>query len=129
MGHGLRPDEQEPAHHQPARGQQSGHSSHRSVGRGHVPNVVVKRRSRRLLETTNTELNAMAAPAIIGLSSPAAAKGIAATLYANAQNRLPLMVLSVRRDSRIASAAARRSPRTSVRSPASMATSVPVPMA
>ena len=39
------------------------------------------------------------------------------------------MVASVRRDSRIASAAARRSPRTRVRSAASMATSVPVPMA
>jgi hypothetical protein len=32
------------------------------------------------LVTTNTELNAIAAPAIIGLSSPAAAKGMAATL-------------------------------------------------
>ena len=39
-----------------------------------------KPRSRRLLVTTNTELNAIAAPAIIGLSSPAAASGIAATL-------------------------------------------------
>ena len=39
-----------------------------------------KRRSRRLLVTTNTELNAIAAPAIIGLSSPAAASGMAATL-------------------------------------------------
>ena len=39
-----------------------------------------KPRSRRLLVTTKTELNAIAAPAIIGLSSPAAASGIAATL-------------------------------------------------
>ena len=39
------------------------------------------------------------------------------------------MVRSVRRDSRIASAATRRSPRTSVRSLASIATSVPVPIA
>ena len=39
-----------------------------------------KPRSRRLLVTTNTELNAIAAPAIIGLSSPAAASGSAATL-------------------------------------------------
>ena len=37
-------------------------------------------RSRRLLVTTKTELNAIAAPAIIGLSSPAAASGSAATL-------------------------------------------------
>lgn len=34
-----------------------------------------KRRSRRLLPTTNTELNAIAAPASIGLSNPAAARG------------------------------------------------------
>ncbi len=39
-----------------------------------------KFRSRRLLPTTNTEENAIAAPAIIGLSSPAAASGSAATL-------------------------------------------------
>ena len=39
-----------------------------------------KRRSRKLLDTTKTELNAIAAPAIMGLSSPAAASGIAATL-------------------------------------------------
>ncbi len=37
-------------------------------------------RRRRLFVTTNTELNAIAAPASIGLSSPAAASGIAATL-------------------------------------------------
>jgi len=39
-----------------------------------------KWRSRRLLPTTKTELNAMAAPAIIGLSRPTAASGMAATL-------------------------------------------------
>ena len=37
-------------------------------------------RRRRLLPTTNTEENAIAAPASIGLSRPAAASGIAATL-------------------------------------------------
>ena len=42
--------------------------------------IVVKRRSRRLLATTKTEENAIAAPAIIGLSRPAAARGTAATL-------------------------------------------------
>jgi hypothetical protein len=58
-----------------------------------------------LLETTNTQLNAMAAPGIIRLSRPAAARGGAAMLTAKAQNRLPLMTARVRRDSRIASAA------------------------
>jgi hypothetical protein len=37
-------------------------------------------RRRRLLLTTNTDENAMAAPAIIGLSRPSAASGRAATL-------------------------------------------------
>lgn len=40
----------------------------------------LKPRSRRLLPTTKTEEKAMAAPAIIGLRSPAAASGRAATL-------------------------------------------------
>ena len=40
----------------------------------------LNRRSRRLLLTTNTDENAIAAPASIGLSSPAAARGRAATL-------------------------------------------------
>ena len=39
-----------------------------------------KRRSRRLLVTTKTELKAMAAPAMSGFSSPRAASGSAATL-------------------------------------------------
>src|SRR5690625_735104 len=86
-------------------------------------------RRRRLFVTTNTEENAIAAPAIIGLSRPSAASGIAATLYANAQNRLPLIVPSVRLESRIASTAARRSPRTRVTSAAAIAASVPVPIA
>lgn len=38
------------------------------------------RRSRRLLATTHAELNAIAAPAIMGLSNPNAASGIAAVL-------------------------------------------------
>src|SRR5215212_7284701 len=42
--------------------------------------ALLKRRSRRLLVTTNTLENAIAAAAMIGLSSPAAASGIAATL-------------------------------------------------
>ena len=54
------------------------------------------------METTNTEESAIAAPASIGLSSPEAASGRAATLQAKAQNRLPLMVPSVLRDSRMA---------------------------
>ena len=40
----------------------------------------LKARSRRLLVTTNTDENAIAAPAIIGFSRPAAASGSAATL-------------------------------------------------
>jgi hypothetical protein len=40
----------------------------------------VKPRSRRLLVTTKTDESAIAPPAIIGLSSPAAARGMAATL-------------------------------------------------
>ena len=71
----------------------------------------------------------MAIPAITGLSSPATASGMAATLYAKAQKRFALIVRSVLRASRIASAAPRRSPETSVRSLASIATSVPVPIA
>ena len=39
-----------------------------------------KRRSRRLLVTTNTELNAIAAPAISGFRNPRAASGMAAAL-------------------------------------------------
>ena len=42
--------------------------------------VGVKPRSRRLLPTTKSELAAIAAPAIIGSSSPSAARGSAATL-------------------------------------------------
>src|SRR2546427_5080978 len=81
-----------------------------------------KRRRRRLFVTTKRLDAAIAAGAIIGLRSPATASGIAATLRANAQNRFPLIVRSVLRASRIASAAARRSPDTSVRSDASIAT-------
>ncbi|MBB6553610.1 hypothetical protein HD593_008405 [Nonomuraea rubra] len=47
----------------------------RSVGFGYL-----NRRRRRLLLTTNTLENAIAAPAIIGLSRPSAASGRAATL-------------------------------------------------
>src|SRR6266550_6872814 len=88
-----------------------------------------KRLSRRLLVTTNSDEAAIAAAAMMGLSKPATATGMAATLYANAQKRFPLIVRRVRRASAIASAAARRSPETNVRSLASIATSVPVPIA
>src|SRR5690606_13446530 len=80
------------------------------------------RRKRSELVTTKTELNAIASPAIIGSRKPRAASGIAATLYAKAQNRLPLMVRSVARDSRTASTAVARSPWTRVRSLAAIAT-------
>ena len=89
----------------------------------------LKRRSRSELETTTTLERAIAAPASKGLRYPSAARGRAATLYAKAQKRLPLMVLRVRRDRRMASAAERRSPETRVMSDASIAMSVPVPIA
>ena len=49
-------------------------------GRGGSGVVGVNWRRRRLLPTTNRELVAIAAPAIIGLSMPVAASGIATTL-------------------------------------------------
>ena len=57
----------------------SGHGYQLVVGTFGVVNGE-KRRNRRLLLTTNTELNAMAAPAISGLSRPSAASGMAARL-------------------------------------------------
>ena len=51
-----------------------------SLGGGAPAGRQAKRRSRSELLTTSTDENAMAAPAIIGLSSPNAASGIAATL-------------------------------------------------
>src|SRR5690349_22606365 len=87
------------------------------------------RRKRREFVTTKTELNAIVRPAIIGLSRPKAASGMAATLYAKAQKRFPLIVRRVARESRTATTAVARSPWTSVRSEAAMATSVPVPIA
>jgi hypothetical protein len=55
------------------------------------------------LLTTNTLDNAIARPAHIGFINPSAASGIAAALYANAQNTLALIVRSVARESKIAS--------------------------
>ena len=52
----------------------------RSVVATHDASVEPKRRSRSELATTLTLDNAMAAPAITGLSSPAAASGMAAML-------------------------------------------------
>src|SRR2546427_9061471 len=89
------------------------------VAHGLVLSLTLSKRRRRRLFVATKRLDAAA---IIGLRSPATASGIAATLRANAQNRFPLIVRSVLRASRIASAAARRSPDTSVRSDASIAT-------
>lgn len=47
---------------------------------GHDGVVLVNPRNRRLLLTTKTLENAMAAPASMGLSMPSAAKGMAAAL-------------------------------------------------
>src|SRR6266545_4383646 len=66
--------------------QRAGHRScppSRAVSAGAAcafPSRGRKPRSRRLLDTTNTELNAIAVPAIMGLSTPAAASGRAAML-------------------------------------------------
>ena len=54
------------------------------------------------LATTQTLDSDMAKPAMGGLRWPVADKGIAATLYPNAQTRLPRIVRSVPRDSSIA---------------------------
>ena len=49
-----------------------------------------KRRSRRLLETTNTEENAIAAPAISGLSRPKAARGQCGDVVGERPEQVPL---------------------------------------
>src|SRR5699024_6749165 len=91
--------------------------------------IEVKPRSRRLLPTTKTLENAIAAPASMGLSLPAAAIVSAAVLQTQAQIRLVLIVDRVLRDRRMASTALRRAPRTAVMSLASIASSVLVPSA
>ncbi len=66
--------------HLPAR---AGASPERAAGqemRWGAPGAGWNRRSRRLLDTTNTELNAIAAPEISGLRKPSAARGMAAVL-------------------------------------------------
>src|SRR5918996_182314 len=79
----------------------------------HTPSLSLRKRRRRSEFVTTKRLEAaIAAAATIGFSSPATASGIAATLYANAQKRFALIVPSVRRARRMASAAARRSPET-----------------
>ncbi len=50
------------------------------LGQRRCSRPYLKDRSRRLLLTTKTDENAIAAPAIIGLSMPSAASGRAATL-------------------------------------------------
>ena len=69
-----------------SRGERTGR--HRGRGRGYgrgrrrgwPARTGLKRRSRRLLDTTNTELNAIEAAAMSGLRNPSAASGIAAAL-------------------------------------------------
>lgn len=86
------------------------------------------RRNRRLLETTNTELNAIAAPAIMGWGGPprrgAARRRCRRTPRRGALDRRQRLAVQPDRIHRHAHV-----PRTRVRSLASMATSVPVPMA
>src|SRR5215208_174540 len=118
---------------------------------GRLPYIIFTRRSRRAFETTVTEESAIAAAASTGFKKPysprkgrrasgtvppansgyriPAATGMSATLYAKAQNRFCLMFRMVALESRMARATPRTSPEISVRSAASIATSVPVPMA
>src|ERR1700741_2613046 len=81
-----------------------------------------QRLSSRALVTTDTELAAIAAPAITGFNMPSAANGMPSTLYANAKNRFWWILANVARDKRIASTTALRSLRTTVMSAASIAT-------
>lgn len=71
----------------------------------------------------------MAAPAIKGLSSPAAAIGMAATLYPNAQIMFIRIVRMVARARSSACGTVFRSSRTRMMSAAPSATSVPRPIA
>ncbi len=84
---------------------------------------------RELFHITNPDERAMAAAAIRGLRRPQAARGIAATLYPKAHRRLARMVVRVRRANAIAVTTTVRSSRTTIRSAAFMATSVPDPTA
>src|SRR5271170_2426126 len=88
-----------------------------------------QRLSNSALPTTDTELAAIAAPAIAGWSRPKAASGMPSTLYTKAKNRFCRIFATVARESRIASTTALRSGRISVISAASMAISDPAPMA
>src|SRR6266496_2155527 len=93
-------------------------------------------RNRNELLTTVTDESAIAAAAKIGawsfkngIRGESIAVGIKITLYANAQKRFCLMVRNVARESARAVATLFRLPLTSVISAASIAISVPVPMA
>ena len=79
--------------------------------------------------TTETELSAMAAPAIPGFRNPDAAIGIPAILYANDQNRFCLIFRIVFCDNRIAVGKVFRLLLTRTISAVSIAMSVPEPMA
>src|SRR5688572_31616519 len=94
------------------------------------------RRSRSALAITDTELNVIAALAIIGLRSKPkngyrtpAATGTPSTLYTKAKNRFCRIFLIVARLRRLARTMPRRSPLTSVTAALSIATSVPLPIA
>jgi hypothetical protein len=68
-------------HGAPAEVRQAGTPDrHMAAARSRRPRPGLKRRSRRLVVTTNTELNAIAAAAISALRNPSAAGGMAAAL-------------------------------------------------
>src|SRR5574344_895398 len=79
--------------------------------------------------STDTELKAIAPPAIIGFKNPVAAKGIPIILYINAQNKFCFIFLIVAFESFSADTTPLISPFTIVISAVSIAISVPVPIA
>ena len=104
----------------------SAHPQHREPAVRQVTEIAL---SRKLFATTITDEKAIAAPAIIGLSKPNAPTGSRRRCIRKAQNRFCLITAASATTTLKATGTVRRSPRTSVMSPASIAASVPVPIA
>src|SRR3712207_2676999 len=90
---------------------------------------LLKYRSRKALLTTETELIAIAKPAIIGFNKPPAAKGIPKVLYKKAQNKFCFMFFMVAWLKSKASIIPKRLFFINTISALSIAISVPPPMA
>src|SRR3989338_10569195 len=86
-------------------------------------------RIRREFRTTDMEEKALAAEAMMGFRSPSAASGIPTTLYTKAQKRFCLIVPYVRCASLMPSTTFSVPPPTRTICPASIAMSVPLPIA